>query len=235
MRSNIRMLPDVSLNGVYKSFGRGENKVEALRNINLEIHKGEFVALCGPSGSGKSTLLNVLSGIDQPSAGFVLLLNKFISEMSENDLAAIRSRDIGFIFQFFNLIPVLNIYDNIYYPMVLNGHFDKKIARERTLHFLDDVGLAHLSKRRPGQLSGGQQQRVAIARALVHQPQVVIADEPTGNLDQATGEAIIDLMLKINQERGTTFVISTHATQIKERAHRVVEIKDGEVACDSEQ
>jgi len=235
MRSNVKELSAISLNGIYKSYGFNENKVDALKNINIEVAHGEFLALCGPSGSGKSTLLNILSGIDKPSAGYVLFLNKLLSELPENDLATIRSKHLGFIFQFFNLIPVLNAFDNVFYPLVLNGHFATNAAKERALHFLDSVGLADFRDRKPGQLSGGQQQRVAIARALAHQPQVIVADEPTGNLDQATGEAILDLLVKINHETGTTFIISTHSTQLKERARRVVEIRDGALAHDSAQ
>ncbi|NYU08734.1 ABC transporter [Enterobacteriaceae bacterium CCUG 67584] len=234
MSGIIKELPAISLNNIYKSYGTGEGKVEALKDINLEIAKGEFLALCGPSGSGKSTLLNVLSGIDKPTAGTVMFLKKLLNTMPEEQLSVIRGKHLGFIFQFFNLMPVLNAFDNVFFPLVLNGHFTKKEAKERALHFLDSVGLASFMDRKPGQLSGGQQQRVAIARALAHEPQVVIADEPTGNLDLATGEAILDLMLKINQETRTTFIISTHSSQLKERANRVVEIKDGELVNASE-
>lgn len=233
MQSNIKALPAIYLNGIYKRYGNNENNVEALSNINLEIANGEFLALCGPSGSGKSTLLNILSGIDKPSLGYVVLFNKLLNDLAEKDLASLRSKHLGFIFQFFNLMPVLNAFDNVFYPLVLNGHFDTKAATERSLHFLDSVGLADLRDRKPGQLSGGQQQRVAIARALAHEPQIVVADEPTGNLDLATGDAILDLLLNINQQTGTTFVISTHSTQLKARAGRVVEIKDGALAYDS--
>jgi len=233
MQSNIKALPAIYLNGIYKHYGNNENNVEALSNINLEIANGEFLALCGPSGSGKSTLLNILSGIDKPSLGYVVLLNKLLNDLAEKDLASLRSKHLGFIFQFFNLMPVLNAFDNVFYPLVLNGHFDTKAATERSLHFLDSVGLADLRDRKPGQLSGGQQQRVAIARALAHEPQIVVADEPTGNLDLATGDAILDLLLNINQQTGTTFVISTHSTQLKARAGRVVEIRDGALAYDS--
>lgn len=233
MQSNIKALPAIYLNGIYKRYGNNENNVEALSNINLEIANGEFLALCGPSGSGKSTLLNILSGIDKPSLGYVVLLNKLLNDLAEKDLASLRSKHLGFIFQFFNLMPVLNAFDNVFYPLVLNGHFDTKAATERSLHFLDSVGLADLRDRKPGQLSGGQQQRVAIARALAHEPQIVVADEPTGNLDLATGDAILDLLLNINQQTGTTFVISTHSTQLKARAGRVVEIRDGALAYDS--
>lgn len=233
MHTNIKQLPAIYLKGIFKSYGTNENKVEALKNIDLDIAAGEFLALCGPSGSGKSTLLNILSGIDKPTAGDVIFLNKLMNALSDNDLATIRSKHLGFIFQFFNLIPVLNVFDNVFYPLVLNGQFDAKAARERSHHYLASVGLAHLRDRKPGQLSGGQQQRVAIARALAHEPQVVVADEPTGNLDLATGEAILDLLQKINQDTGTTFIISTHSTQLKERARRVIEIRDGELAYDS--
>jgi len=233
MQSNIKALPAIYLNGIYKRYGNNDNKVDALNNINLEISDGEFLALCGPSGSGKSTLLNILSGIDKPSLGYVVLRNKLLNDLPEKDLASLRSKHLGFIFQFFNLMPVLNAFDNVFYPLVLNGHFDTKAATERSLHFLDSVGLADLRDRKPGQLSGGQQQRVAIARALAHEPQIVVADEPTGNLDLATGEAILDLLLNINQQTGTTFVISTHSTQLQARAGRVVELRDGALAYDS--
>ena len=234
MVNNIKPLPAILMQDICKSFGHGENKVEALLNINLDIVKGEFVALCGPSGSGKSTLLNILSGIDKPTSGMILFLNKALNELNENQLSDIRARHLGFIFQFFNLVPVLSAFDNVYYPLVLNGNIPRKEAREASHHYLDSVGLGTLTHRKPGQLSGGQQQRVAIARALAHRPQVIVADEPTGNLDLATGEAILDLLQEINQQTGTTFIISTHSSQLKERAHRVIEIEDGELLKDSE-
>ncbi|EPF6611246.1 ABC transporter ATP-binding protein [Klebsiella aerogenes] len=233
MRSNITELPDISLYGIHKSYGPQDNITIALNDINLDIVKGEFVALCGPSGSGKSTLLNILSGIDKPTAGNVFFLGKNLNALSEKNLARLRSHHLGFIFQFFNLVPVLSVFDNVFYPLMLNGHFNAKEAKARSLHFLDSVGLAHLVGRKPGQLSGGQQQRVAIARALAHSPEVVVADEPTGNLDLATGEAILDLLLDINRCTETTFIISTHSTQLQERARRRVEIKDGAIIYDS--
>lgn len=233
MASSIKALPAILLIDIFKSYGVGDNKVDALRNINLDINKGEFVALCGPSGSGKSTLLNILSGIDKPTAGSTLFLDKALNDLNENQLSIIRSKHLGFIFQFFNLIPVLSAFDNVYYPLILNGNYTKKIAKEQALHYLDSVGISTLRDRKPGQLSGGQQQRVAIARALANNPQVVVADEPTGNLDLATGEAILDLLMKINQDTGTTFIISTHSTQLKDRARRVIEIEDGELVRDS--
>ncbi|MEN4871993.1 ABC transporter ATP-binding protein [Kosakonia cowanii] len=233
MKNSVNALPAIVLSDISKQFGTGESQVSALKGVNLEIAKGEFIALCGPSGSGKSTLLNILSGIDQPSAGQVIFLNHLLNALPEKEMAAIRGQHLGFIFQFFNLIPVLNVLDNIFYPLVLNGYCDKKEAKARALHALDSVGLAQLARRKPGQLSGGQQQRVAIARALAHQPGVVVADEPTGNLDLATGEAIMDLLLKINQQTQTTFIVSTHSTQLKDRAKRVIEITDGELTYDS--
>ncbi|SFN24101.1 putative ABC transport system ATP-binding protein [Izhakiella capsodis] len=229
----INELPVISLNNICKCYGAGDSKVDALNNISLEIDKGEFLALCGPSGSGKSTLLNILSGIDKPTSGSVLFSNKLLNNLSEEQLSAIRGKHLGFIFQFFNLIPVLNVFDNVYFPLVLNGYIDKNEAKARALHFIDSVGLAAFTRRKPTELSGGQQQRVAIARALAHNPQLVIADEPTGNLDLGTGEAILDLLLKINQEIGTTFIISTHSSQLKARAQRVVEIKDGVLVHDA--
>ncbi|MGF6436050.1 ABC transporter ATP-binding protein [Kosakonia sp. 1610] len=233
MKNSVNALPAIVLSDISKQFGTGESQVSALKGVNLEIAKGEFIALCGPSGSGKSTLLNILSGIDQPSAGQVIFLNHLLNALPEKEMAAIRGQHLGFIFQFFNLIPVLNVLDNIFYPLVLNGYCNKKEAKTRALYALDSVGLAQLARRKPGQLSGGQQQRVAIARALAHQPGVVVADEPTGNLDLATGEAIMDLLLKINQQTQTTFIVSTHSTQLKDRAKRVIEITDGELTYDS--
>jgi putative ABC transport system ATP-binding protein len=233
MKNSVNALPAIVLSDISKQFGTGESQVSALKGVNLEIAKGEFIALCGPSGSGKSTLLNILSGIDRPSAGQVIFLNHLLNALPEKEMAAIRGQHLGFIFQFFNLIPVLDVLDNIFYPLVLNGYCNKKEAKARVLHALDSVGLAQFARRKPGQLSGGQQQRVAIARALAHQPGVVVADEPTGNLDLATGEAIMDLLLKINQQTQTTFIVSTHSTQLKDRAKRVIEITDGELTYDS--
>ncbi|CAM3928549.1 ABC transporter ATP-binding protein [Rahnella bruchi] len=221
------------LTDVEKHYGQGESKVKALTNINLEIAKGEFIALCGQSGSGKSTLLNILSGIDKPDSGNVFFLNNALSELNENQLASLRSRHLGFIFQFFNLIPVLSAFDNVFYPLLLTGNRSKQTAKSLALHYLASTGIEHLKDRKPGQLSGGQQQRVAIARALANQPQVIVADEPTGNLDMATGEAILDLMMKINQETKTTFIVSTHSVQLQDRAKRVIEIKDGGIVYDS--
>lgn len=156
MQSTIKSLPAISLSNIYKCYGAGAGKVDALKSINLDINKGEFLALCGPSGSGKSTLLNILSGIDKPTSGTVMFLNKLLNQLPEEQLAVIRGKHLGFIFQFFNLMPVLNVFDNVYFPLVLNGQFSKKEATERTLHYLDSVGLSGFGDRKPGQLSGGR-------------------------------------------------------------------------------
>lgn len=227
MASNIKALPAIALSGVSKTYGARAASVEALKAVNLEIAHGEFIALCGPSGSGKSTLLNILSGIDRPDSGTVMLYGTLLDRLSERQLAALRARQLGFVFQSFNLIPVLSARDNIAYPLLLNGHCREKEADARALHWLNEVGLGHLADRRPGELSGGQQQRVAIARALAHRPKLVVADEPTGNLDLATGAAILDLLCAINQQSGATFILSTHSAQLKARAGRIVEIRDG--------
>lgn len=218
--------PLVHLVGVEKRYGKGRSCVQALRGIDFAVFPGEFVALCGQSGSGKSTLLNLVGGIDRPSAGDVRLLGSNLAELNENELARLRARKIGFIFQFFNLLPVLSVFDNVYYPLMLNG-YRKRQARDQVIEALERVGLAEHAARRPVELSGGQQQRVAIARALVKRPALVIADEPTGNLDSETGASVLALMQEINRENGTTFIISTHADAVREVAGRVVRIVDG--------
>ncbi|WP_392565886.1 ABC transporter ATP-binding protein [Utexia brackfieldae] len=233
MVQKIKALPAIGLIDISKRYGFGEQAIDALKNIHLEIAKGEFVALCGPSGSGKSTLLNILSGLDNPSSGSVFFMNKSLANLNENQLATIRSQHLGFIFQFFNLIPVLSAFDNVYYPLILNGYHTKQQAQALSRDYLNRVGMGQLMHRKPGELSGGQQQRIAIARALVHQPAVVVADEPTGNLDMKTGEDILELLQTINQQTETTFIVSTHSTQLKDRAKRVIEIQDGELVYDS--
>lgn len=219
-------LPLVRLNGVEKRYGKGRGSVLALRRIDLQIWPGEFVALCGQSGSGKSTLLNLIGGIDRPSSGEVYLAEENLSGLSEDRLARLRSQEIGFIFQFFNLLPVLSVFDNVWYPLMLNG-YKKHQARQQVLQALERVGLADHCMRLPAELSGGQQQRVAIARALVKRPSLVIADEPTGNLDSETGRSVLELMQQINRENGTTFIISTHADSVRDVASRVIRIVDG--------
>lgn len=233
MKGMVKPLPVIIMNNISRTFGSHENSVDALKDISFEVARGEFLILCGPSGSGKSTLLNILSGLDKPGAGTVIVHNQLLNDLAESELAAIRARHLGFIYQAFNLIPVLSAFDNVYYPLLLNGHLAKKEAKERALQNLADVGLAGMAHRKPGQLSGGQQQRVAIARALAHRPSIIVADEPTGNLDQATGETIIELLLNINRNTKATCVISTHSPQLKARAQRIIEIKDGVMTYDS--
>lgn len=220
--------PLVRLNQVEKRYGKGSNSVLALSGVDLLIHPGEFVALCGQSGSGKSTLLNLVGGIDRPTAGDVRLLGEDLAHLSEDALARLRAREIGFIFQFFNLLPVLSVFDNVWYPLMLNG-YKKQQARQQVLEALARVGLEQHALRRPTELSGGQQQRVAIARALVKRPALVIADEPTGNLDSETGHSVLELMQEINREFGTTFIVSTHAESVRDVASRVIQIVDGRV------
>lgn len=224
-------LPIVSMQKASKSFGKGPGAITALEAITTEIYDGEFVALCGPSGSGKSTLLNLMAGIDYPSSGRVYLLGNDLSTLNDKQTARLRADAIGFVFQFFNLLPVLSVFDNVYYPLMLNG-FSRRVAQDQVMDMIEKVGLISHYRRPPGELSGGQQQRVAIARALVKRPRLIVADEPTGNLDTRTGQEIIDLLLNMNQELKTTFVISTHSLQLRDRARRVLEIKDGELKND---
>jgi putative ABC transport system ATP-binding protein len=216
----------VSVQDVVKTYRLGKVSVPALRGISLEVAKGAFVALCGTSGSGKTTLLNIIGCIDRPTSGSVVVVGENVLTFPDRQLAELRNRSIGFIFQTFNLIPVLNVYENVEYPLVLMRL--RKRERQRRVHeLLEAVGLRQLSTHRPGELSGGQMQRVAIARALVTAPRLVLADEPTANLDSQTGRAILDLMQQMNRQRDTTFIFSTHDHQILSYADQVYEIKDG--------
>jgi len=203
-------------------------EVTALKDVDLEIAAGEFIALVGPSGSGKSTLLNLLGGLDHPSSGRLWLEDRELGTMSARELADMRLRRIGFVFQEYNLIPVLSAIENVEYVMLLQGVADEE-RRSRALAVLAEVGLAGLENRRPGELSGGQQQRVAVARAIVAEPVLVLADEPTANLDSVTGAALMDLMRRLNEARGITFVFSTHDQMVMQRARRLVHLKDGRV------
>lgn len=224
-------LPIVSMQDAGKSYGKGSGAVHALQGINSEIRRGEFIALCGPSGSGKSTLLNLMAGIDNPTAGHVYLLGQDLASLNDRQTAKLRADSIGFVFQFFNLLPVLSVFDNVYYPLMLNG-YSRRLAHDRVMEIIESVGLGKHYRRQPGELSGGQQQRVAIARALVKRPALVVADEPTGNLDTRTGHEIIELLLEMNRQLETTFVISTHSLQLRDMAKRVIEIEDGKLKND---
>jgi len=216
---------------ISKYYGENETRITAVKSISINFKKGEFTAIAGPSGSGKTTLLNLMSGLDVPSRGTILLSGKAISKMSGNELSDFRRDHIGLIFQSFNLIPVLTAAENIEYIMLLKG-IDKKKRQKRTSAILAEVGLGDKEDRFPAQLSGGQQQRVAVARAIVSDPDIILADEPTANLDSATGSELIDMMRNLNEKTGKTFIFSTHDTMIMERAKRLVIVKDGEIAAD---
>ena len=214
---------------VTKIYQQESVAVEALKDVDLEIAAGEFLALVGPSGSGKSTLLNLIGGLDRPTAGHLWVADVELGELSRRALAELRLKRIGFVFQEYNLIPVLSALENVEYVMLLQGVADGE-RRTRALAILKEVGLEGLEDRRPGELSGGQQQRVAVARAIVTEPALVLADEPTANLDSATGAALMDLMRTLNEEKHVTFVFSTHDPMVMERAKRLVRLKDGRIA-----
>lgn len=221
----------IEAEGLSKSYRVGEVDVSALKAVDLKVARGEFTAIAGPSGSGKSTLLNILSGLDTPSAGRVSLAGTPISEMGGRALSDFRRDHIGFIFQAYNLIPVLTVLENIEYVMLLQG-VSRRVRRERVREMLSTVGLEGMEDRRPPQLSGGQQQRVAVARAMVSGPDLILADEPTANLDSATGAALLDLMRELNERRGMTFLFSSHDRMIMDRAKRLVVLKDGSLVQD---
>lgn len=218
--------------GVTKIYSDDGVPVHALQGIDLTIHAGEFTALVGPSGSGKTTLLNIISGLDILSEGEVWLNGKLMSTMSGKELSDFRRDSIGFIFQAFNLIPVLTVEENIEYVMLLQG-LPRSERHSRVAAILDRIGMGGYENRLPTQLSGGQQQRVAVARAMVSGPAIILADEPTANLDSATSGALLDMMRRLNQETGMTFVFSTHDENVMRRARRLITLKDGLIASDS--
>jgi putative ABC transport system ATP-binding protein len=216
----------VHLSGIEKSYELGKTTVKALQGVDLDIEAGEFTVVMGPSGSGKTTLLNIIGCLDSPTAGTYQLDGESIGARDFNDLAEIRNRKIGFIFQNFNLIPVLSVRENVEFSCVIRGEGGAAL-RERVEAVAEDVGLTPYLHHKPDELSGGQRQRVAIARALVTGPQLVLADEPTANLDSKTSDQIIDLMLALNRDKGVTFLFSTHDPRVMEHARRVVSIHDG--------
>jgi putative ABC transport system ATP-binding protein len=224
-------MPFIELKQVRKYYRLGETRIAALRGVDLTIYKGEFVAIWGPSGSGKSTLCNLIGMLDDPSSGVVLLEGRTVSEISDEKRSELRNSDIGFIFQSFNLIPVLSALENVMLPLQIRGEVPAK-AQQKAIQHLSDLGLAEHIAHRPHKLSGGQQQRVAIARALIADPALVIADEPTGNLDSETAIKIIDLMRQLNRQSGTTFIFSTHDQRLIERADRQILLRDGLVVED---
>lgn len=216
----------VNLQEVTKDYGQGQALTHALRGVNLVIEPGEFTAMAGPSGSGKSTLLNIMGGLDRPTSGRVEVDGREISDLSNTELGLLRRDRLGFIFQSYNLIPVLTALENAEYVLMLQG-IPTTERRARVREVLAEVGLEGLENRFPRQLSGGQQQRVAIARAIVSEPALVLADEPTANVDSKTGTALLDLMHRLNEEKGVTFFFSTHEEAVMKRARRLLQLEDG--------
>ena len=218
--------------GLWKLYEMGEEKIQAVRGINLSIQQGDMIAIMGPSGCGKTTLLNVLSGIDEPSAGQVMISGNPLFGISDDDRTNIRAREMGFIFQKFHLLDVMTAVENVEVPLLLMGKSPTD-ARDKAQQALEKVGLRDRSKHRPSELSGGQQQRVSIARAIVHSPSVILCDEPTGNLDSETSNQIMNLLEEINQS-GTTVVIVTHDEEIAKRCTRTIRLRDGIIVNEEE-
>ena len=221
----------ISTENLVKTYKDNGMEAKAVRGISLEITSGEFTAVVGPSGSGKTTFLNLISGLDTPTKGKVMINNKLISEMKGKELSDFRRDNIGFVFQSYNLIPVLTVEENIEYIMLLQN-VPKSERHERVIKILEEVGLSGLETRRPTQLSGGQQQRVAIARAMVSNPTLILADEPTANLDSEMGSELLKMMKVLNETTGMTFLFSTHDEMIMDRARRLITLKDGLVKTD---
>ena len=223
------MQPIVEVQNVTKDYPLGKTTVRALHGVNLTIAKGEFSAIEGPSGSGKTTLLNLIGCVDVPTTGTVEVAGQSISGLSERERTSLRLNNLGFIFQSFNLVQVLTLYQNIEFPLLLQGSLTPGERRKRVEEMIEHVGLTNQTKQRPNELSGGQRQRVAIARALITRPQLVMADEPTANLDSKTGQSIIDLMKHMNQEQNTTFLFSTHDNRVMQHAERLITLRDGTI------
>ena len=221
----------IKAENVVKNYGIDHQTVHALRGVNLEFQAGEFAAIAGPSGSGKSTFLHLAGCLDTLTDGSMLVHGSEMGKMSRNELALLRRNNIGFIFQAYNLIPVLSVEENISFPLTLLG-IPRKEIKERTSQVLKDVGLDGMAKRRPKEMSGGQQQRVAIARALIKKPAIILADEPTANLDSKTGREILELMLALNRSEKTTFIFSTHDSMVMDFARRIVRLRDGQIESD---
>lgn len=221
----------VHVENVSKHYQQGSITVDALQNIDLRIDKGDFAALVGPSGSGKTTLLNMIGALDVPTSGKIFVADREIGTLSKKQRSKMRLQQIGFIFQEYNLIPVLSALENVEYVMLLQG-VEEKLRRQKAMQILKEVGLQNYEHRRPAQLSGGQQQRVAVARAIVSAPAIVLADEPTANLDSHTGAALLELMRELNSSHNVTFIFSTHDTMVMERAKRLITLKDGQIIAD---
>lgn len=219
----------VCVENATRRYPMGKVTIDALRGVNAQVERGEFLCIAGPSGSGKTTLLNLIGCLDQPTSGSVLVEGQGTAALSRHDLALLRRRRIGFVFQTFNLIPVLSAYENVEYPLILKG-LPAPERQRRVMQALEAVGLDGYAPHRPDELSGGQQQRVSIARALIGDPALVLADEPTANLDSETGEAILGIMRTLNRQQRTTFVFSSHDPKVIHQASRVIWLKDGQIA-----
>lgn len=224
----------IDANNVSKTYNPDKVPVKAVKEVHLHIEEGEFVALVGPSGSGKSTLLNMIGGLDDPTSGAVIIDDVEITELSENKLIDFRLHNIGFVFQSFNLIPVLTAKENVGFVLQLQKT-DKEQREKRVMELLKEVGLEDKVNTKPGELSGGQQQRVAVARALASKPKIVLADEPTANLDSKAAAKLMDIMSKLNKEENITFLFSTHDQRVIKRARRVITLVDGKIDSDEEQ
>ncbi len=223
----------VEVKQVIKSYGQEANLTQALRGLDLRLRAGEFTAMAGPSGSGKTTLLNLIGGLDRPDSGEVFLEGEEISHLSGSQLSQLRRDRIGFIFQAFNLIPVLTAMENAEYILLLQG-YSKEARHELVRHVFQEIGMEGLENRFPRELSGGQQQRVAVARAIAPEPALVLADEPTANLDSQTGGALLDLLRRLNEEKGITFLFSTHDPAVMAKAKRLIHLRDGRLFDDTE-
>ena len=221
----------INISKLVKIYDGNSLEVRALNSVDLTVEKGEFTAIAGPSGSGKTTLLNLIGGLDQPTAGTLLVADQDLNTMSARELSDMRLNNIGFIFQAYNLIPVLTALENVEYILLLQG-VGKEERRERSARILTEVGLGREINRRPKELSGGQQQRVAVARAIVSEPELVLADEPTANLDQKTGAGLLDLMHDLNHRKNITFIFSTHDSMVMDYAERLIRLMDGRVVSD---
>ncbi|MDY6787531.1 MAG: ABC transporter ATP-binding protein [candidate division WOR-3 bacterium] len=221
-------MADITVKELVKDYQAGEVTVKALRGVNIDIGKGEFLSVAGPSGSGKTTLLNLMGCIDSPTGGSIVINGSDVTDKDENQLALFRNKYIGFIFQDFNLIPVLTVYENVQFSLAIHPDI-KKNHREMIMKTLQAVGISKLEKRFPSELSGGQKQRVAVARALVKKPLIVLADEPTANLDTDNSKNVMDIMHSMNKEYETTFIFSTHDPLVIDYAERVIKLRDGRV------